>query len=589
MYSESEFIRPISWRLKRGHLLREKAFDKVNTEKRDIFCFFDLRRQQIRLVMADASLIQKSRLGLVDIPDDISFPDLILQRATEYGNRTALIDAQTDVTMTYAELRDNILRAASSLYERGLRKAEVTLIISNNHVLFPVACYAVTYLGGIASTVNPHYTTEELRYMVEDTSCSRIITQSPLINKVQRAVRGYTGLQEILLLDSKDGYTSLKELIDSGNPKFVSPVRINPVQDIAFLPYSSGTTGRSKGVMLSHYNLIANMYQDMHPSVVFGVHHPETFIVFLPFYHIYALSTIMSLGLIQGDILVVIEKYNLQLYMNCIYRYKATLLHMVPPVALQLAKANKSKNFMASVHTIFCGAAPLGPDVERSVLQRTGISTFRQGYGLTETSSTSHIAPVKHWKHGSCGLLLPNTECKVRDLETNEALGPNKDGEILLRGPQIMKGYWRRPISTANAIDAKGWFHTGDIGHYDEDGHFYIVDRLKELIKWKALQVPPAEIEEVLLKHPAVADVAVIGISDKEAGEVPRAYVVVKRGVKVTEKDIIDFVTARVAPHKKLRGGVQFIAEIPKSPSGKILRRILRGMMVEKQSYAAKL
>jgi acyl-CoA synthetase (AMP-forming)/AMP-acid ligase II len=267
-------------------------------------------------------------------------------------------------------------------------------------------------------------------------------------------------------------------------------------------------------------------------------------------------------------------------YLSNLERYRVTVAHVVPPIVLALAKqpAVEGRD-LSSLRLLFSGAAPLGSELTRACSERLGCAV-RQGYGMTESSPAVHITPAEaaDAKHGSVGVCVPSTESKIVDVETGEELGAGAEGEILVRGPQVMKGYLNRPEETARTVDAEGWLHTGDIGYADDDGHFFIVDRAKELIKYKGFQVAPAELEALLLTHPAVADAAVVPSRDDEAGEIPKAFVVLKPDSSLSSEnaadDLIEFVAARVAPHKKVRR-VELIEQIPKSPSGKILRRVL--------------
>jgi acyl-CoA synthetase (AMP-forming)/AMP-acid ligase II len=280
------------------------------------------------------------------------------------------------------------------------------------------------------------------------------------------------------------------------------------------------------------------------------------------------------MGLYLGSTIVIMPRFDLAQFLEIIQQYRITLAHIVPPIVLKLAKDPLVEKYdLSSLKTIFSGAAPLGPELSRECMKRIGCGV-RQGYGMTETSPVTHSSPSDpaKMKHGSVGTAAPNTEVKVVDPATGAELGPHQEGEICVRGPQIMKGYLNNPEATACTIDTDKWLHTGDVGYADEDGHFFIVDRVKELIKYKGFQVAPAELEAVLLTHPAIADAAVIPARDDEAGEVPKAFVVVKQ--QTSGEEIMKFVAARVAPHKKIRD-VEFIAQIPKSLSGKILRRVL--------------
>ncbi len=325
--------------------------------------------------------------------------------------------------------------------------------------------------------------------------------------------------------------------------------------------------------MLTHRNLVANILQT--DSAGHYRHGEDVTVAFLPFFHIYGLTAIALLGLWSGATFIVMPRFELEPYLDLIERYRATLLHVVPPVVVALAKhpAVANRDF-SSVRKLFSGAAPLGADVTVQCTRRLGC-VLQQGYGLTETSPAAIITsddPAKI-KPGSVGMPIANTECRVVDPETGRDVAPGVDGEIWIRGPQVMRGYLNRPAETRAVLDDDGWFRSGDIGHADADGQFFIVDRLKELIKYKGMQVPPAELEAVLLSHPAVADAAVVPFPDEEAGEIPRAFVVRKGAA--TAEEIMAFVAGQVASYKKIRL-LEFIDAIPKSPSGKILRRFLK-------------
>src|SRR6185369_15880761 len=294
----------------------------------------------------------------------------------------------------------------------------------------------------------------------------------------------------------------------------------------------------------------------------------------LPLFHIYGLVVVLNMGLHLGATIVVMPRFDLEHFLSLIQQYHVTMSHIVPPIVLKLAKDPLVDNYdLSSLNMIFSGAAPLGSELSLECMDRIGCG-IRQGYGMTETSPVTHTSPADpaKMKHGSVGTAAPNTECKLVDPATGDELGPNQEGEVCVRGPQNMKGYLNNPEATARTIDADGWLHTGDIGYADEDGHFFIVDRAKELIKYKGFQVPPAELEAVLLTHPCVADAAVIPYPDDEAGEVPKGILVLRE--QVEPEAILEFVAERVAPHKRIRH-LEFVDKIPKSPSGKILRRVL--------------
>jgi acyl-CoA synthetase (AMP-forming)/AMP-acid ligase II len=340
---------------------------------------------------------------------------------------------------------------------------------------------------------------------------------------------------------------------------------------LIFLPYSSVTTGLPKGVMLTHYNIVANICQ-FKDIETYG--EADTLIGVLPFFHIYGMTVIMAAALYKGATIVTMPRFDLEQFLQTLQNYSVTWAYMVPPIVLALAKHPLVDKYdLSKIKSILSGAAPLGKEVTQACADRLNC-LVRQGYGLTETSPVTHFTPndPAKIKLGSIGPVLPMTECKIIDYNTDAELGPNQEGELWMRGPQVMKGYLNHPQATAASINSEGWFRSGDIGYADEDGYFYIVDRLKELIKYKGLQVAPAELEAVLLTHPAVADAAVIPSPDEEAGEVPKGFVVL-RG-EATPDELMAYVAERVAPHKKIRR-LEVIDQIPKSASGKILRRLL--------------
>lgn len=504
---------------------------------------------------------------------DVSIPVIaitpfVLQKAVERGDKPALIDGPSGRVITYSELAESISRVAASLAKRGFRKGDVFGILSPNVPEYAVVFHAVACLGGINTTVNPLYTEHEIAQQLKDAGARFLVTVPQCLEKASAAARE-TGIEELFVFGEAAGATPFASLLESDGQFPV--VEINAREDLVALPYSSGTTGLPKGVMLTHYNLVANMCQ-MEGLDYFSQH--DTLICILPLFHIYGLVVVLNMGLLKGATIVTMPRFELEPFLQAVQDYGVTLAHLVPPIVLALTKNPVVDNYrLPKLKTIFSGAAPLDENLTRACMTRLNCE-IRQGYGMTETSPVTHSSPADpaQVKFGSVGVPAPNTECKVIDLQTGEPLGPNKEGEVCVRGPQVMKGYLNRPEATAQTIDTEGWLHTGDIGYADDDGHFYIVDRAKELIKYKGFQVPPAELEALLLTHPAIADAAVIPCPDDEAGEVPKAFVVLKG--EATAEEIMDFAAARVAPHKKIRR-MEFIDKIPKSASGKILRRLL--------------
>ncbi|MCI0339493.1 MAG: 4-coumarate--CoA ligase family protein, partial [Acidobacteria bacterium] len=507
----------------------------------------------------------------VTIPE-IPLTPFVMRRAQELGEKPALIEAPTGRVVTYSELAKSISCVAGNLAKRGFKKGDVVGILSPNVPEYAMAFHGVASLGGINTTLNPLYTEHEIAQQLKDAHARFLVTAADFIDKARAAAKA-TQIEELFVFgEAGQGLVGATPFLELLTGDLETPVvEINPREDLVALPYSSGTTGLPKGVMLTHHNLVANLRQ-MEGLCYFAEN--DRLICVLPLFHIYGLVVILNMGLYTGATIVMMPRFDLEQFLKTVSKYGVTMAHLVPPIVLALSKNPIVDDYdLSTLRTIFSGAAPLGESLTRACMERLKCE-IRQGYGMTETSPVTHSSPPdrERIKFGSVGVCAPSTECKVVDLETGVALGPNQEGEICVRGPQIMKGYLNRPDATTQTIDSEGWLHTGDIGYADQDGHFYIVDRAKELIKYKGFQVPPAELEAVLLTHEAIADAAVIPCPDDEAGEVPKAYVVLR--CDATPEEIMSYVESRVAPHKKLRG-VEFIDKIPKSPSGKILRRIL--------------
>ena len=504
---------------------------------------------------------------------DITIPETALtpfamHRAKELADKPALIDGPTGRKVTYRQLADSIGVAAYNLSQRGFRKGDVFGILSANCPEYAIAFHAVATLGGIVTPMNPLYTRHEIAHQLRDSGARFLVTLPSFVEKAGEACAD-AGVEELFVFGSAPGATSFDTLlVDNGRAE---QTEVNPLEDLVALPYSSGTTGFPKGVMLTHHNLVANLRQ-MEGLCYF--YETDTLICVLPLFHIYGLVVVLNMGLYTGATVVMMPRFDLETFLKAAQDYEVSLAHIVPPIVLSLSKNPIVDNYrLPKLRTLFSGAAPLGEELTRACMDRLGCN-IRQGYGMTETSPVTHSSPAPPFelKFGSVGVPAPNTECKIIDLGTGEPLGPGEKGEVCVRGPQIMKGYLNKPEATAQTIDSEGWLHTGDIGYADEDAHFFIVDRAKELIKYKGFQVPPAELEAVLLTHPCVADAAVIPYPDDEAGEVPKAIIVLKQPVEGDA--LLEYVADRVARHKRIRH-IEFVDKIPKSPSGKILRRVL--------------
>ena len=518
--------------------------------------------------------ILTSPLGSVDIPE-VSITEFLLRRVDEHPDKPAVIDGMTGRTLTYAELREAIYHTAGGLAETRFAKGDVLAIMAPNIPEYAVAFHAVTLLGGTVTTINPTYTAHEVLHQLVDANAKYLVTIGMFLETAQEAADG-THVEEIYTFDGAEGSVPFASLI--GEARIHEQVPVDLMNDVAALPYSSGTTGLSKGVMLTHHNLVANLAQaepilEMEPG-------GEVLVAVLPFFHIYGMQVLMNGAVANGATVITMPRFDLELFLNILEDHKVTRAYVVPPIVLALAKHPMVDEYdLSALKVIFSGAAPLGADVSEEAARRTGAEAV-QGYGLTETSPVTHSTKLGEAKPGSVGYPLPLTEVRIVDPETGEDCGVGEDGEIWIRGPHVMKGYLNNPEATAECIDEDGFFHTGDIGHVDDDGHYYIVDHLKELIKYKGFQIAPAELEALLLTHPSIADAAVIPVPDEEAGELPKAYIVLKPAIPATTHEIMDYVAEHVASYKQIRI-IEFINEIPKSASGKILRRLLRDMSAE--------
>ena len=504
----------------------------------------------------------------VEIPD-LDLTSFVLEHAGERAEKPALIDGPSGRTITYGELEQRIKAFAAGLAARGFGKGDVLAIYSPNVPEYAVVLHGVASAGGKCTTMNPLYTANEVAHQLEDSGARYLVTVGPML-EVAREAAERANLEELFVIGEGEGATPFTELF--GDPSQAPEVEIDPDADLAVLPYSSGTTGLPKGVMLSHRNLVANMSQN---QVAFEITENDTLIGVLPFFHIYGMVVIMNQGLRAGATIVTMPRFDLEQFLGLIQEHGVTRAYVVPPIALALAKHPAVDNFeLGTIQTIMSGAAPLGADLAQSVAQRLDCTVI-QGYGLTETSPVTHcVRPQGENRPGSIGQALPTTECRLVDPETGQDSEPGERGELWIRGPQVMKGYLNNDEATRNTVDGEGWLHTGDIGVVDEDGFFQIVDRLKELIKYKGFQVAPAELEALLITHPEVQDVAVIGVPNEECGELPKAYVV-PSGDSVDAGGLMEWCAEKVSPQKKIRL-VEEIDAIPKSASGKILRRELK-------------
>ncbi|MEZ4522291.1 MAG: AMP-binding protein [Thermomicrobiales bacterium] len=513
-------------------------------------------------------MIVKSPYPDVEIPE-VSVAEFVLSAFDRFPDKPAFIDGPSGATTTYQALGERIRAFAAGLQSWGLAKGDVVGIFSPNFPDYAVVFHGVALAGGIVTTANPLYTARELREQLADAGAKMLVCHAAFLDIATDAMGG-TGVRELFVIGESEGARTIDDLI--ADTADLQPVEIDARRDVVVLPYSSGTTGLPKGVMLTHHNLVSNLCQLAGVNDVDLITDTDTILGVLPFFHIYGMLVIMNYGLHAGASIVTMPRFDLEGFLSLIQDHRVTRVNVVPPIVVALGKHPMVDDFdLSSLLSVFSGAAPLGEDLANEVRTRLGCDIL-QGYGLTETSPVTHCSPSNPEVRSSIGAPIPNTEVRIVDVDSGESLGPGESGELYIKGPQVMLGYLNNPDATAETIVDDGWLRTGDLGYYDEESRFFIVDRVKELIKYNAYQVAPAELEGLLLGHPAVADVAVIPVSDERTGQIPKAYVVKKNDV--SDRELMDWLAERVAPQKRVRL-IEFTDVIPKSASGKILRREL--------------
>jgi len=525
----------------------------------------------------------------VEIPDLSVYDFLFGSIADEELDRVALIDPKSAAETSYRQLIGQIDAAAGALAARGIEAEDVVGILSPNNRAFATVFHGILRAGGTATTINALFTAMEIAKQLTDSKAKMLVTISSMADQAAAAAQqvGIPDENLIILDGAGQEKSNPPNIVDLLGPKLAAPqVSIDPALHIAVLPYSSGTTGNPKGVALSHRNLVANVAQI---KPLQGMTPDDVVIAVLPFFHIYGMTMLLNAALHSRARLVIMPKFDLAEFLENIQKFQVTVAYIAPPVAVALAKHPIVDDYdLSSLHTMMSGAAPLDDELGKAVATRLDLHMV-QGYGMSELSPVSHLIPFdtptilgrEDPPLSSTGWAIPNSENKIVDPATGEEIalpaeGLSQPGELWIKGPNVMLGYLNNAQATADTIDADGFLHTGDLAQVDTDGVVYIVDRLKELIKYKGYQVPPAELEALLLTNPKIADVAVIGVVEQETGEeIPKAFVVKQPDTDLTESEVIDFVADHVAPHKKVRA-VEFIDLIPKSASGKILRKDLR-------------
>ncbi|GMH83150.1 hypothetical protein TrVE_jg3739 [Triparma verrucosa] len=536
-----------------------------------------------------SSNIQQSPFGpLPAAPTDL-LSDFIAHDWAKCGNRTFIHEGITNSSLNYEDLANRTANFAASVADEvspaGSGRTTAT-VFSPNHVDYLPLVAGFLRAGGIVSPANPLYTEYELRGQIEKSKSTILIAHPAMLETAMKAVKG-TDIKKVIVLGDSDcgvaGAVPFDSLAGShANPIMSTPDYVKSAvspADLALLPFSSGTTGLPKGTMLSHQNITINLQQFEAPEGKY-MSPNSTLISPLPMFHIYGFTASLLHTAKKSNTLVTMANFDLPRFCELVQEFKPERAHLVPPIILGIAKHPIIDNYnFSSLKMVISAAAPLGAEVEAGVRERLNIGC-KQAWGMSELSPVGTVTPDDNLKSGSgtIGPVVSGSEGKIVDLETGEALPPGKSntGELCIRGPQVMMGYLDEPEKTRECLTSDGWLHTGDIAYVDEDGYYFIVDRLKELIKYKGFQVAPAELEAVINTNPKVADCAVIPVEDAQGGEVPRAYAV-KSG-DIDDDELLAYVEERVSPHKKLRGGVVWVDEIPKSAAGKILRRVVIDM-----------
>lgn len=484
---------------------------------------------------------------------------------------TAIVFAER--RLSFGEWDRQASRFGRGLQERGVRKGDRVALFLPNCLEYEIAFFGCARIGAVVSPLNPSYKEREVRYQLEDSAPAAIVVHQTLLPILGDIPASVPSIKSVIVVGDPGDRDAIS-FTAVGEDQPDTPPQVDLADDdLVALPYSSGTTGLAKGVMLTQRNLVCNATQFVAGT---QTSQRDTLLIFLPLFHIYGVA-LMATAVAGGATQVLMPRFDLEEALRNVEQERVTELYVVPPIMLTLCDTPdlRPEQFQ-SVRFIKSAAAPLSPDVAKRVRDRLDVRVI-QAYGMTESSPMTHVHPLDtpDFPIESVGAVAADTECRIMDLNRGTRIcAAGEVGEVTVRGPQVMSGYWNAPLETANAL-RDGWLYTGDIGYEDKNGNLYIVDRKKEMIKYKAFSVAPAELEAVLLEHPAITDCAVTAQPDPEAGEVPRAFVVIRDGQPILPEEILEFVRRRVAGYKQIRA-IEIVDTIPRTPSGKILRRVLK-------------
>ncbi|KAL8160229.1 hypothetical protein V2J09_001766 [Rumex salicifolius] len=537
--------------------------------------------------------IFRSRLPPIQIPNHLPLHTYCFENLPEIGDRPCLIVGTTGKIYSFAETHLLCRKTAAGLSNLGVRKGDAIMLLLHNSAEFVFSFFAASMIGAVVTTANPYYTSSEIAKQLSSSKAKLMITHAQYVDKLREhhpagisvGDEGFVVvtvddppencLDFSVLSDADDKDLKVRETVEEG---------FDPTEAVA-LPFSSGTTGLPKGVILTHKSLVTSVAQQVdgeNPNLYLTP--DDVILCLLPLFHIFSLNSVLLCAMRAGSAILLVHKFEIAALLEQLERHKVSVAAVVPPLVLALAKNPMVEKFdLSAIRLVLSGAAPLGKELEDALRTRLPQAVLGQGYGMTEAGPVLAMClgfakepfPTKP---GSCGTVVRNAEMKVVDPETGSSLPFNQSGEICIRGDQIMKGYLNDDASTAAAIDAQGWLRTGDIGYVDDDFEVFIVDRVKEIIKFKGFQVPPAELEALLVSHPSIADAAVVPQKDEVAGEVPVAFVVRSEGFDLTEDAVKEFIAKQVVFYKKLHK-VYFVHAVPKSAAGKILRKELRAKL----------
>ena len=519
------------------------------------------------------------RTHLYADPHDQFLHNVILDSCRRFSSKTAIVDTSCNRRFSYAEYGELVETLARGFVASSMMPGETVAIYLPNSWEFCAAYHATTMAGGIPTLLNPSYREREVRFQLENSGAALLITDGPNVEGINLA--GLPNLRRVFTTRQQaQGSEPFANLLRSVRGSLPLPDRSSQ-ETLAALPYSSGTTGLPKGVMLSHFNLIANIFQFIAPHGS-ELATNDVVLCFLPLYHIYGLNVILNSVLTLGGTLILGPRFHVPQLLSLIVDESVTMMPTVPPALNALCQAAEQGLFPRQhcLGWVKSGAAPLPSGLARRFTSLTGILVC-QGYGMTEASPVTHVGYLEPelYRPDSIGQPLVETECRVIDEAGNE-VPPGESGELVMRGPQFMLGYWKEPEATA-AVLRDGWYWSGDIVSRDERDFYYVLDRRKEMIKYKGFPVAPAEVEALLLEHPAVRDCGVVARADACTGEIPVAFVVLREAFvesKQLKEELCEFVAQRLTPYKQPRE-IRFVDTVPRTASGKILRRELKKVL----------